>query len=148
RGWRFEDTGFPAVERQRAARRRALQRDPRFEGLEGRFVLSTITWNTTAHPTGGNWDDSTSWNGGQVPGPYDTAKITGLTGSGTVYLDSNNADSVNSLVTDSTTTLEVINGSLSLGVASSSTLGGMVIVSNGASLQVGAGATVTIGAGQ
>ena len=51
-------------------------------------------------------------------------------------------------MTDSTVTLEVINGSLSLGAASSSTFGGAVIVSSGASLNVGAGATVEIGGGQ
>ncbi len=111
-------------------------------------MLSTITWNTTAYPNGGDWDNAKSWNGGAVPGPNDTASIAGLTGSGTVYLDSDAADSVDSLITDSTTTLEVINGSLSLGVASSSTLGGPVIVSQGASFNVGAGARVTLGAGQ
>jgi hypothetical protein len=121
---------------------------PWLEGLENRRVPSTITWNTTAHPTGGDWDSASSWNGGVVPGPADTASITGLTSPGTVYLDSGNADSVNSLVTDSTTTLEVIDGSLSLGIATSSTFGGTVFVSLGASLNVGAGSTVEIGAGQ
>jgi len=97
---------------------------------------------------GGNWDLGSNWQGGVVPGAADTAVITGLTSPGTVYLDSGNADAVNSLTTDSTTTLEVITGSLSLGVASSSTLGGTVTVEQGATLNVGAGATVLISVGQ
>ena len=134
--------------------RRSLSKRPRsvglrpwLEDLENRLVLATITWNTTAYPNGGNWDAPGSWTGGVVPGPSDTAKITGLTSPGTVYLDSGNADSVDSLTTDSTTTLEVITGSLSLGVASSSTMGGSVVVNNGAALSVAAGASVTVSAG-
>ena len=125
-------------------RRRPLNLRPLLQALEDRLVLSPITWNTTAAPTGGDWDLPSNWTGGKVPGPSDTAKITGLTSPGTVYLDSGNADSVTSLTTDSSTTLEVITGSLSLGVASSSTFGGTVIVANGASLNVGAGATVQV----
>ena len=132
--------------------RRSVGLRPWLECLENRLVLSTITWNTTAYPNGGNWDSTQSWNGGVVPGPNDTADIKGLTGSGTVYLESGNADSVDSLTTDSTTTLEVVNGSLSLGlatgVASSSSLGGPVIVDQGAALNVGAFASVTIVGGQ
>ena len=118
------------------------------ELLEPRLVLSTITWNTTAAPTGGDWNVNTNWVGNVVPGATDTAVIKGLTGAGTVSLNSGGSDSVESLTTDSTTVLEVITGSLSLGVASSSTLGGEVIVDQGASLAVAAGAGVTIGAGQ
>ena len=62
-------------------------------------MLSTITWNTTAAPTGGDWDVAANWNGGKVPGPSDTASITKLTSPGTVYLNSGNADSINSLRT-------------------------------------------------
>ena len=122
--------------RRMSNRQRRVGLRPWLEGLEDRTLLAVITWNTTAYPKGGNWDSPGSWNGGVVPGPSDTAKITGLTSPGTVYLDSSNADSVSSLTTDSTTTLEVITGSLSLGVASSSTFGGAVIVSSGASLNV------------
>ncbi len=148
RGWRAADSEFDTLKHQRAARRRSLRRGLWFEGLEGRLVLSTITWNTTTAPTGGDWDTSQNWTPAQVPTASDTAVIKGLTGNATVYLDSGFADSVDNLTTDSTTTLEVINGSLSLGAASSSTLGGPVIVSQGASLSVGAGASVTISAGQ
>ncbi len=131
--------------RRRASRKRSFNRGLCFEGLEDRLVLSTITWNTTSYPTGGPWDSPGSWNGGVVPGPSDTAKITGLTSPGTVYLNSNNADSISGLITDSTTTLEIVNGSLSLGAGGSTSLRGQVIVSAGATLQVGTGASVTIG---
>src|SRR5205823_5089067 len=82
-------------------RRRSLNLRPWLQELEGRLVLSTITWNTTAAPTGGDWDVAANWNGGKVPGPSDTASITKLTSPGTVYLNSGNADSINSLTTDS-----------------------------------------------
>ena len=133
--------------RRLSKRRRSVGLKPWLEDLENRLVLSTITWNTTAYPNGGNWDSPQSWTGGVVPGRSDTAEITGLTSPGTVYLDSGNADSVDSLITDSTTTLEVITGSLSLGVASSSTIGGSLIVNNGATLTTAADANLTVGAG-
>src|ERR1017187_4114362 len=95
------------------------------ETLEPRQVLSTITWNS---PTGGDWDTNTNWSPAQVPGASDTAIITNLTGSGIVYLNSNKADTISGLTTGPSTHLEVITGSLSLGVASSSTLGGTVTV--------------------
>ncbi len=121
---------------------------PWFEGLENRTVMTVVTWNTTAFPNGGSWDNQNAWNGGAVPTSSETAEITGLTGSGTVYLDSDNADSVAGLDIDSTVTLEVTNGSLSLGTALTSSLGGSVIVSSGASFNVGSAASVTIGSGQ
>ena len=99
-------------------------------------------------PTGGDWNVGSNWIGGNVPGPGDTAVIKGLTGSGLVSLNSGGALSVGSLTTDSTTSLEVISGSLSLGVASSSTLGGPVTVQAGATLSVGSASSVTIGGGQ
>ena len=146
-GWRLADVGFDVLKRQRAARRRSLSRELKFQGLEARLVLSTITWNTSTAPTGGDWDGQ-NWSPAQVPTAADTAVIQGLTGNATVYLQSGFADSVDNLSIDSTTTLEVINGSLSLGVGSSSTIGGSLIVSNGASLNVESGAKVTVSAGQ
>ena len=101
-----------------------------------------------AAPTSGDWNVAANWVGGVVPGAGDTAEIAGLTGSGTVYLDSGGSNSVAALTTDSTTTLEIISGSLSLGVAASATLGGPVVVEQGAALNVAAGTSVTIGAGQ
>ena len=100
-----------------------LPTDPR--GPEVRTgVLSTIAWNTTVTPTGGDWDTANNWVGGQVPGPADTASITKLTSPGNVSLTSSAADSISALTTDSTATLEVVNGSLTLGAASNSTIGG------------------------
>src|SRR4051812_35560523 len=64
--------------RRGAPRKRSFNRRLFFEGLEDRLVLSTITWNITSFPNGGNWDSTASWNGGAIPGPADTAKITGL----------------------------------------------------------------------
>ena len=127
--------------------RRTLSFQPWVEGLESRALLATITWNTAVAPTGGDWDTAGNWSPAQVPGTSDTAVINGLTGAGTVRLNSDLADSVFSLATDSSTTLEVISGSLSLGPGSSA-LGGPVIVDNGAALSVGAGASFTLGAGQ
>ena len=124
---RSKRSGIGRPRRNLDVRRFAGHR-PWLETLEDRTVLSTITWNTSVAPTGGSWDVAANWTGGVVPGPGVTAEITGLTSPGTVYLDSGNADSVESLTTDSTTTLEVITGSLSLGAASSSTFGGPVIV--------------------
>ncbi len=118
------------------------------EVLEPRVVLSQITWNAAASPTGGDWDLGSNWVGGVVPTSGDTALIQGLTSPGTVYLDSNLADSVAGLTTDSSTTLEVINGSLTVAAGSSSTLGGPVDVDSGAQLAFDASASVTLGSGQ
>ncbi len=117
------------------------------EMLEPRRLLSTITWNTTAAHSGGDWNVGSNWQGGVVPGAGDTAVIAGLVSPGTVFMDSGAADSVHSLTTDSSTTLEVITGSLSIGAASSSTFGGQVTVVSGASLTVGAGASLQLAAG-
>jgi hypothetical protein len=82
------------------------------EILEPRLVLSTINWSTAAAPTGGDWNVGSNWIGNNPPGASDTAVIKGLTGSGIVYLNSAGANTVNSLTTDSTTTLKIIAGSL------------------------------------
>ena len=89
-----------------------------------------------------------SWIGGVPPGPSDVAVIKGLKGSGMVFLDSDYADSIFGLTTDSTVNLQVENGSLSLGVDSSSTIGGPMTVETNASLNVGGGATVVVSDGQ
>ena len=123
---------------------RARRRNRLFlETLESRQVLSTIAWNTTMAPTGGDWNVGSNWVGGTMPGSSDTAVIN--LSSGTVTVDAN--DSVLSLMTNSTTTLNVTDSSLTLGAATS-TIGGSVTVSatgtlalNGATL-VGGG-TVT-----
>ena len=79
------------------------------------------------------------------PAQTDTAIIEGLTSPGNVYLDQNNADAISGLTTDNTTNLEVINGSLSLGIASSATIGGSVTVEPGATLNVGEGSSIAFG---
>ncbi len=145
--WKARSAGTRKGKRRDGARER--RRNCLYvELLETRQVLSTITWSTAAAPTGGDWNVGTNWVGGVVPGAGDTATIAGLTGGGTVYLQSGGTNSVAGLTTDSTTTLEIISGSLSLGVGASATLGGPVVVEQGAALNVAGGATVTIGAGQ
>ena len=61
--------------RRLSDRRRFVGLRPWLEGLENRIVLSTITWNTTAFPTGGDWDNPQSWNGDAVPGPTTLPKL-------------------------------------------------------------------------
>ena len=75
---------------------------------------ATITWNTTAAPTGGDWDTPGNWVGGNVPGPSN-AVVIDLTSSGTVTHSTNAADSVLSLTTNSSTTLSLGDGSIALG---------------------------------
>ena len=92
-------------------RRRFVGLRPWLESLENRLVLSTITWNNTAAPTGGDWDTPGNWSPAQVPGSGDDAVIN-LSSAETVSLSSNLADAVHSLTTNSKTTLHVENGSL------------------------------------
>ena len=137
----FDHKSERHVRRVTARRYKGLR--PLIEGLEDRVVLSTITWNTTAAPTGGAWDTPGNWIGNAVPTSTDTAVIN-LSASGTVTTGA--SDSVLSLTTNSSTTLTVAPGSLSLG-SGSSTLGGPVNVQTGATLSVGTGANVQINSG-
>ncbi len=109
------------------------------------MVLSMIYWSTTNAPDGGSWDSTNSWQGGVVPGPTDTAVIEGLQGSGDVLLESNAADSISGLTTDSTCNLEVTNGSLSLGIGSNASIGGSIAVFSAETLNIGEGSSVTFG---
>ena len=60
--------GLASQDRHRRwERRRSVSLRPWIEGLEDRTVLSTILWDSTNHPTGGDWDTGTNWVGGQVP---------------------------------------------------------------------------------
>ena len=126
-------------------RPRTRKLEPWLQELETRTVLSTIDWALT---TGGSWDVGSNWVGGVVPGQSDTAVIKSLSGTMPVYLNSNLADSVGSLVTDSTVTLEIANGSLTLGGTETSTFGGTEYIAPNAALNVGSDATVQVGAGQ
>jgi hypothetical protein len=145
-GRRRRRAAIAAGRRRGSAFRCSRVLTPWVEGLEDRRLLATITWNTTAAPDGGDWNAGGNWTGGNVPGPSDTAEITGLKSSGIVYLNSpTTADSVISLTTDSTVNLQVDSGSLSLGVGSPSTFGGPVSVGPNGTLNIDSGASVTIG---
>jgi Bacterial Ig-like domain (group 3) len=141
----FKHTHGELVSRSPARRERATERKrrmsltPLVEALEGRVVPSTVTWDNTNHPTGGDWDTVSNWIGGKVPTAVDTAVIN-LTG-GTVTHDTTAVDSVLSLSTNATTTVSLSNGSLAIGNAIS-TINNNLSVSGGGALTLG-GSTVT-----
>src|SRR4051794_33214463 len=65
----------------RAEQRRSRSLRPWFEDLEDRVVPSTIAWDSTNHPTGGDWDTGANWVGGLVPTSADDVVIN-LTSGG------------------------------------------------------------------
>ena len=144
--WKALSGGSRRTQRDSSVRERRRNR-PFLETLESRQLLSTITWSTSAAPTGGDWNVATNWVGSKVPGAGDTAVIKGLTGSETVYLNSGGSNSVAGLTTDASCKLSVISGSLSLGIASSVTFGGPITVDTGAALSFADNANVAIDAG-
>ena len=100
----------------------------------------TITWDSADYPTGGAWDNAAHWLGGVVPGSLDTAVIDLSSGAVTTGA----SDSVLNLVTNSSTTVSVSNGSLTLGAATS-TIDGSITVSGSGSLNLSG--TALIGTG-
>ncbi len=98
------------------------------EPLESRTLLSTITWNSTDHPAGGDWDTASNWVGGILPGSSDDVIIT-LAATATVTHSQSLSDSVHSITTNALTTLTISSGSLS--VAATSTLAGPLDLSGG-----------------
>ncbi len=122
-------------------RRRTSNAVPLMERLEDRTLLSTITWNTTAAPNGGDWDTGTNWNGNVIPGPNDIAVIS-LSSSGTVSHTRALGDAVKSL-SMTNVSLNLTGGSIALGNGNSTL--GPITVGAGAALNVSAGANVTIG---
>ena len=114
--------------RRHAAHKRFLTVRPTIEGLEERIVLSTIGWDTVNHPTGGSWDTGSNWVGGLVPHATDDAVIN-LPGSGTVTLDAGVTDTVNSMTTNASTSIRIVNDTLSIGTTSS--IGGGLNLSGG-----------------
>jgi fibronectin-binding autotransporter adhesin len=82
------------------------------EALEARTVLSTVSWINAA---GGDWNTAANWSGGVVPGATQDA-IINVSVSGPITIDS--ADVGHSL-TDTTASLDITAGSLSLTAASS-----------------------------
>ena len=113
--------------------RRGLR--PALESLEGRVVLSQILWNTTAAPTGGDFDTATNWVGSVVPGSNDDAVIN-LPGTGTVTHNPGNSDTIQSLTTNAATSLDLASGTLTLTTAS--TIGGSLNLSGGTIAGAGA----------
>jgi hypothetical protein len=105
----------PSRLRSPSARRRLKRHSPVFEGLEDRAVPSTIQWNTTIAPSGGDWDNPINWQGGVVPGASDIAEIEGF--DGTVYHSTSANDSVLALIDYNA--VSVNNGSLTIGSAPS-----------------------------
>ena len=116
-------TALQLLERQRSLRFR-----PKFQRLEDRTLLSSISWNTTVSPTGGSWDVGSNWVGGVVPGSTNDVVID-LTGAGTVTLNGSATDSVLSLTTNANTSLSIGGDSLSL--ATTSTIGGNLTLTSG-----------------
>ena len=102
---------------------------PQAERLEERLVLSTVTWNSTANPTGGSWDLASNWVGGQLPGATDDVVIN-LASTGTVTLDAGVTNAVKSLTTNTHTNINISNDSLSL--AATSSIGGRLTQTGGA----------------
>ena len=75
---------------------------------------TTITWNTTTAPTGGDWDTPGNWVGGVVPTASNNVVID-LTSSGTVTHSTGANDAVLSLTTNGNTALSIGSGSIALG---------------------------------
>ena len=104
-------------------------------------MLSAITWNNTAAPTGGLWKSPVTGKGAWSP-PHDNAVID-LTSTGTVTTGPN--DSVRSLSTNASTTVSVSDGSLSLGAATS-TINGSLTVSGSGTLAISGTTLLGVGA--
>ena len=106
---------------------------------------TTIVWNTTTAPTGGDWDTPGNWVGGVVPTAANNVVIN-LTSSGTVTHSTGANDAALSLTTNGNTALSIGSGSIAIGDGSSTL--GSVTIGPGASLSVAAGASVLIQGGQ
>ena len=105
-----------AIDRRSTSRRRLDPRSRnrrihriRFEILEDRRLLSTVTWVATSS---GNWDVGSNWSTGQVPGPSDDVVINAAAAL-TVTINSGN-QSVNSIQSGSNATLSLSAGSLAV----------------------------------
>ncbi len=121
---------------------------PRFrpdtEGLEPRIVMSTVNW---VGPNGGDWDTAANWSPAGIP-TSTSAVVINPSSAETIVHGTNVADSVQSITTSSTATLNLVSGSLAFAAGNASTLGGPVNISPQATLSVGAGASVQIASGQ
>ncbi|HKI21775.1 MAG TPA: hypothetical protein VKA15_28045, partial [Isosphaeraceae bacterium] len=83
-----------------------------WEALEARTVLSTVSW---INASGGDWSTPANWSGDAVPNVTQDA-IINIAVSGPITIDS--ADAAHSL-TDTSASLDLTGGSLSLAAASS-----------------------------
>jgi hypothetical protein len=126
--------------RRLAQRTRSLRFSPIFQRLEDRPLLSTIVWNNALSPNGGSWDTGANWVGGVTPGTNDDAVIN-LSASGTVTLNKGVTDSVNSLMTNASTSISIGGDTLSL--ATTSAVGGNLTLTSG--ILTGAGTLTTSG---
>ena len=61
---------------------------PRFEVLEERALLATVTWIGAS----GNWNDGFNWSTGSSPGPLDDAIIPDLLGTQIITIQPSGAD--------------------------------------------------------
>jgi hypothetical protein len=108
--------------RNRTARPRRHALHPRLDALEGRTLLSTVSWINTS---GGDWDTPSDWSTGTLPRPSDDVVIS--TAAITVTHSSSASDSVKSLtISSSTSALDISNGTLAL--ASTSSVAGTISI--------------------
>ena len=114
---------------------------PVIDGLEYRVLLTSMIWDLT---TGGDWDSAINWvnqsnsSDHHVPTPSDTATIN-LSSAGTVTHNNAVSNAVGSLTTNSSTSLSINAGSLTIGTGSGTTsFGGPVSVGAG-SLSIDSG---------
>jgi hypothetical protein len=84
------------------------------EGLENRTVLSSVTWINAA---GGDWGTAANWSDNALPNASEDAVINIATSS-PITISSGDPVAAHSL-TDTTASLDITGGSLSLGAASS-----------------------------
>ncbi len=120
-------TGWPSFPSRPVTWRRACDRRIQLspEPLEPRTVPSTVTWT---NPAGGDWNTPANWSTDAVPNSTEDAVIH-IAVSGPIVVDS--SDAANSL-TDTTASLDIDGGSLSL--AATSAIGQGVTLSSGGEL--------------
>ncbi len=107
------------------------QRRLAFEELEGRLMLTAVSWVGGAS---GYFDVASNWSGGAVPTSTDDVSI-GLSSPTTVIIQPTDIISVDSLSLSANTTLQVTGGLLT-------TVAGLT---NSGTINVSPGSTITVG---
>ena len=74
---------------------RRHRREPRFEVLESRELMTNVNWIST---TGGSWNVGSNWSTGQVPGSGDVVTID-VAGNPTIAVQGTPRKSVRSPTT-------------------------------------------------